>query len=91
MTIEELLDYLGLDSVDLKEDANSAYSTGLLDSDEFGRIFTLLDNNQYLEPDDERSLLTPDMVKLFYTGDDYTAILSANLIDDTYKFNIEEN
>lgn len=91
MTIEELLDYLGLDSIDLKEEANSAYSTGLVNSDEFGRIFTLLDNNEYLEPDDERSLLTPDLVKLFYTGDDYTAVLSANLTDDIYKFDIEEN
>ena len=91
MTVKELLDYLGLDSLDLKEDANSKYSAGLLDSDEFGRIFTLLDNNEYLEPDDEKSLLTPDMVKLFYDGDGYTAILSANLLDDTYNFNIEEN
>ena len=81
---EELLELLGIDKKGTYSDDNT-YTVELSNSNDFGRVSSILDNSDLLEPIDESSYLTPDNGSLDYKyNDTFLVSLVADFENDYY-------
>ena len=70
---------------------NDSYIIDLNDSDEFGKVFSTLDNNEELEYMDENNLLTVSNATMIYRyKDQYQVQLIADFNNDAYKLVVNE-
>lgn len=70
---------------------NDSYVVDLNDSDEFGKVFSTLDNNEELEYMDENNLLTVSNATMIYRyKDQYQVQLIADFNNDAYKLVVNE-
>lgn len=70
---------------------NDSYVIDLNDSDEFGKVFSTLDNNEELEYMDENNLLTVSNATMIYRyKDQYQVQLIADFNNDAYKLVVNE-
>lgn len=69
---------------------DGSYVIDIYDSDDFGRIYSLLDNNNNVEELDDSSLLNQHSANISYLYDDYQLTLIADFDEDLYKLVVTE-
>ncbi|MBO7696645.1 MAG: hypothetical protein J6T10_28795 [Methanobrevibacter sp.] len=69
---------------------DGSYVVDIYDSDDFGRIYSLLDNNNSVEELDDSSLLNQHSANISYLYDDYQLTLIADFDEDLYKLVVTE-
>ena len=88
--MENFLKSIGINKVGAYS-KNDSYVIDLDDSEEFGKIFSTLDNNDELEYMDENNLLTVSNATMTYRyNDEYQIQLLADFNNDTYKLVVNE-
>lgn len=90
MTIHELLREVGINRTGTYSD-NDTYTIELNDSNDFGRINSILDRANILDPIDESSYVTSDNANLDYKyQDQFILSLIADFENDYYQLVITE-
>lgn len=90
LTLYELLREIGIDKTGTYSD-NDTYTIDLTDSNEYGRINSLLDRSDILDPIDESSYVTADNANLDYKyQDQFILSLIADFEEDYYQLVITE-
>lgn len=69
---------------------DGSYIIDIYDSDDFGRIYSLLDNNRDIEELESNSLLNTHSANISYLYGDYQLTLIADFDEDLYKLVITE-
>ncbi len=69
---------------------DGSYVVDIYDSDDFGRVYSLLDNNKNVEELDDSSLLNQHSANISYLYDDYQLTLIADFDEDLYKLVVTE-
>ena len=87
--MEEFLRSLGITG-DLQK-SNASYVMDISNSNEYGRIYSLLDKNEEVEEDPESSQVTMDYSSVQFFNDDFTIQLIADFEHDEYRLTIKEN
>lgn len=87
--MEDFLNSLGI-SGSLQK-SRSSYVLDINDSNEYGRIYSLLDKSDLVEEDSESSQVTLDYSSIQFFNKQYTIQLIANFKDDEYRLTIKEN
>ena len=87
--MEEFLKSLGINGQLQK--SKSSYVLDINDSNEYGRIYSLLDKNDEVEEDSESSQVTMDYSSVRFFNDEYTIQLIADFENDEYRLTIKEN
>ena len=67
------------------EVVNGRYVIPLMDSDEYSKVYTLLDRSGDVELDEGSTLVTDKVSELTYSGGGFDAKLDANFPDDFYR------
>lgn len=88
--MDELLREIGINYKGEKS-KDGSYVVDLPDSAAFGRVFSLLDKSDVVEPDDESSQLTAETTSMQFVNEEYTITLLGDLENDSYKVVIREN
>ena len=88
--MDEFIKELGIQGT-LIDGKNGTKVLDIEGSDNYGRIYSRLDNSDLLEEDEESSQLTSDTASTIYTSDKYTITLLADFEQDIYKLVIKEN
>ena len=57
----------------------------LMNSDEYSKIYTILDKSDLVDLDGSSTLVTEKVSELKYVGDEFTVKLDANFVDDFYR------
>lgn len=83
MTAKELSDELGIGREGVEE--NGTYVIELEDSDDYARVYTLLDSAENLELFTDNMLLSDSASLFTYESDDFDIDLVANLDNNIYK------
>lgn len=90
MSIEQLVKDLKINKAG-SYSKDKSYVIDLESSDEFGRMYSILDRNDNLTYMEDYSLLTPDNSSLIYQYNrEYQIALIADFKNDTYKIVIQE-
>jgi hypothetical protein len=61
------------------------YIIDIANSDEYSRMYTLLDNSDLVDIDEDSTLLTDKVGELLFIGDDYDVKLVGNFAQDLYR------
>lgn len=61
------------------------YIIPLVDSDEYSRVYTILDKSELVELDTSSTLVTEAVSELKYFGEGFVVKLDANFTDDFYR------
>jgi hypothetical protein len=61
------------------------YIIDIANSDEYSRMYTLLDNSDLVDIDEDSTLLTDKVGELLFIGDDYDVKLVGNFSQDLYR------
>lgn len=69
---------------------DGSYIVDIYDSDDFGRIYSLLDNNKDVEELADSSSINMHNANVTYIYDDYQLALIADFDEDLYKLVITE-
>ena len=67
------------------EEINGKYVIPLSDSNEYSKVYTLLDKSELVDLDTSTTLVTDKVSELQYFGDGFTVKLDANFTDDFYR------
>jgi len=88
--MEKLLKDLGITKAG-SYSRDCSYVIDLNSSEEFGKIYSLLENNEDLEYMEENNLLTVSNASMTYRyGEDYQLQLIADFNNDAYKLVVNE-
>lgn len=87
--MEEFLRKLGITGK-LNQAKNGVYVLDIMDSDEYGRIYSKLDKSNLLDEVVDNSQITYDAANVQYESDDYLISLLADFKNDNYKMTIKE-
>lgn len=88
--MEKLLKDLGITKAG-SYSRDGSYVIDLNSSEEFGKIYSLLENNEDLEYMEENNLLTVSNASMTYRyGEDYQLQLIADFNNDAYKLVVNE-
>lgn len=89
MYLEKFLEKLGITQVGHYTKTNT-YIIDIEDSDEYGKIYSLLDKNEEVEEDEDSSTITVHTSNLVFESDNYQLTLIADFDQDTYKLVCKE-
>lgn len=90
MSIEQLIKKLGINKVGEYSKDNS-YVIDLDSSEDFGKMYSILDRNEELEYLEDYSLLTVDNSSLLYNYNDaFQIALISDFNNDSYKIVVSE-
>ena len=87
--MEEFLNSLGIK--DQLQKSKSSYVLDILDSNEYGKIYSILDKSDEVEEDPESSQVTLDYSSIQFYNDEYNIQLIADFENDEYRLTIKEN
>lgn len=87
--MEEFLRKIGIDGK-LNRSREGLYVLDIMDSDEYGRIYSKLDKSDLLDEVVDNSQITYDAANIQYESDDYLISLLADFKNDNYKMTIKE-
>lgn len=88
MDVKEFAKEIGLEQDGYQDGVK--YIIELVDSNEFSRVYTLLDKSELLDIQEDATLLTDKVGELIYLSDDYDVKLVGNFISDIYRVVITE-
>jgi hypothetical protein len=83
MEMKEFAKQLGIDVEGTME--GSKYIIELSDSNEYSRVYTLLDDSDLVDVDEDATLLTDNVGELLFIGDDFDVKLVGNFNSDIYR------
>jgi hypothetical protein len=83
MEMKEFAKQLGIDVEGTME--GSKYIIELSDSNEYSRVYTLLDNSDLVDVNEDATLLTDNVGELLFIGDDFDVKLVGNFNSDIYR------
>lgn len=90
MAIEDLVKELNINRVG-EYSNNKTYVIDIFSSEDWGKIYSLLENNPDLDYEEESSLLTTDNASLLYNYmDKFQLVLIGDFNEDQYKLTIKE-
>jgi hypothetical protein len=89
MYLEKFLEKLGISQVGHYTKTNT-YIIDIEDSDEYGKIYSLLDKSDEIEEDEDSSTITVHTSNLVFESDNYQLTLIADFDQDTYKLVCKE-
>lgn len=81
--MEEFAKKLGIDFPG--EMIGDRFIIPLTNSDEYSKVYTLLDSSDLVDLDPDSTLVTEKVSELKYFGDEFTVKLDANFTDDFYR------
>lgn len=88
MNLEEILQEIGIKKkAEPMED--DCLVVSLKNSDEYGRVYSILENSDMVEIDDDSSMLTYKSSSIQYNGDGFLVTLISDFDADTYKLTIK--
>lgn len=87
--MEEFLRKIGIDGK-LNRSREGLYVLDIMDSDEYGRIYSKLDKSDLLDEVVDNSQITYDAANIQYESDNYLISLLADFKNDNYKMTIKE-
>ena len=87
--MEEFLSRIGITGK-LNKSREGLYVLDIMDSDEYGRIYSKLDKSDLLDEVVDNSQITYDAANIQYESDDYLISLLADFKNDSYKMTIKE-
>lgn len=89
MYLEKFLEKLGITQVGHYTKTNT-YVIDIDDSDEYGKIYSLLDKSDEIEEDEDSSTITVHTSNIMFESDNYQFTLIADFDQDTYKLVCKE-
>jgi hypothetical protein len=89
MYLEKFLEKLGITKVGHYTKTNT-YIIDIEDSDEYGKIYSVLDKSDKIEEDEDSSTITIHTSNLVFESDNYQLTLIADFDQDTYKLVCKE-
>lgn len=89
MYLEKFLEKLGITQVGHYTKTNT-YIIDIEDSDEYGKLYSLLDKSDEIEEDEDSSTITVHNSNLVFESDNYQLTLIADFDQDTYKLVCKE-
>lgn len=89
MYLEKFLEKLGITQVGHYTKTNT-YIIDIEDSDEYGKIYSLLDKSDKIEEDEDSSTITVHTSNIVFESDNYQLTLMADFDQDTYKLVCKE-
>lgn len=87
--VEDFLDELKI-SLRGSRSSSGSYVIDIADSEEFAKIFSLLDKSDLVEEDGDQNIVTFHNTSQLFRGDDYDIVLLGDLDNDQYKMVISE-
>jgi hypothetical protein len=87
--LEKFLEKLGITQVGHYTKTNT-YIIDIEDSDEYGKIYSLLDKSSEIEEDEDSSTITVHTSNIVFESDNYQLTLIADFDQDTYKLVCKE-
>ena len=81
--MEEFAKQLGIEEPG--ELIGDKYVIPLMNSDEYSKVYTILDKSDLVDLDGTATLVTDKVSELKYVGDEFTVKLDANFTDDFYR------
>lgn len=88
MNLEEILQEIGIKQK--AEQTEDGLVILLKNSNDYGRIYSILENSDLIEIDDDSSVLTYESSSIQYNGDGFIITLISDFDADTYKLTIKE-
>ena len=88
--MEEFLNKLRI-PVDNLRRSSTGYVLDIEDSNAYGRIYSILDNSDLVDEDEESSQVSEDYSSIQFFSDDYLLQLIADFKNDEYRLTIKEN
>jgi hypothetical protein len=88
MEMKEFVDKLGIGIEGTTE--GDKYIIELSDSNEYSRMYTLLDSSDLVEIEEDATLLTDKVGELIFTGEFFDVKLVGNFSSDIYRIVITE-
>lgn len=88
--MDDFIKSLGLDYDNGKKTDNGDYSIKIDNSDEYAKVYTLLDTSDIVSLDTNVMKMDEHKSELFYNSDKYTVLLFADYDSDKYKCVISE-
>ena len=88
--IQAYLDKLGIDKEGYWSEDRSTYIIPLADSDEFARVYTKLDNADWLLLYDGELSLREESSSLLFLNDDINFTLKSDFINNNYSLEVRE-
>lgn len=88
MSIEQILKELKIDKPGSYVE-DDIYEIDLVDSNEFGKMYSKLESNDAAEEKDELTQMTLDSAKITYDYKDVEITIDANMIEDEYKLYVK--
>lgn len=89
MYLEKFLQKLGITQVGHYTKTNT-YVIDIEDSNEYGKIYSLLDKSEEVEEDEDSSTITIHTSNIIYESDNFHFNLIADFDQDTYKLVCKE-
>lgn len=87
MTAEEFAKSLGINGEGISQ--GNTYTVSLSNSNEYSRVYTILDKAKGIDLDDEESVLSESSTLLVYLADDFDIKLKADLDKNIYTVSFE--
>lgn len=84
MDYKKIADKLGLIQPGEMNDSGDAYIIKLKDSNEYSRVFSILDKSEHVDVDDEMTVITNLAGELTFLGDGFDVDLIGNFSTDEY-------
>lgn len=91
MSVEEYLESIGI-SKEVEQGDNNSYVVSIMNSNEFGKIFSKLENAEDLDPLEDNQVVTEQGSSLVYESisEPYILNLIADFDSDVYQLVINE-
>ena len=89
MDLEQVLKEIGINQK-AEPMENGCLVVSLKNSNEYGRVYSILENSGIIEIDDDSSVLTYKSSSIQYNGDGFIITLISDFDADTYKLTIKE-
>lgn len=83
MEIEQFLDSMGIQNKGASQDG--AYVIDIDGSADYAKMYSILDNSDDLELDENSVTMNENSVDLFYDGEEYTCELIGDLKNNKYR------
>ena len=61
------------------------YIIELVNSNDYSRVYTLLDNSELVDIDEDATLITDKVSELLFLGDEFDVKLVGNFVQDLYR------
>lgn len=88
--MEDFLKSIGIVETGTMSD-DGCYVIDIDDSNEYGKIYSTLDQCDEIDEDEDSSFVTGEQCSVQYINDDFTITLISDFDEDIYRLTVREN